>query len=132
MSGGEGEDAFSGKTRKNLRLTDFWERESGNGSFEIEEGFWKKQESGRRKEMILVDIYIPAIDSTYDFMLDENVPIGQIKEEIYEMLLKKVREAKGESGRAFSLWAVSAGRMLEDEDTLYTSGITDGTRMIYV
>lgn len=84
------------------------------------------------KEMILVDIYIPAIDSIYDFMLDENVPVGQIKEEIYEMLLKKVREAKRESGKAFSLWTASSGRMLEDENTLYTSGITDGTRLIYV
>ena len=29
--------------------------------------------------MILVDIYIPAIDDTYDFMLDENACVEQIK-----------------------------------------------------
>lgn len=27
------------------------------------------------QSMILVDIYIPAVDETYDFMLDENTEI---------------------------------------------------------
>ncbi len=82
--------------------------------------------------MILVDIYIPAIDDTYDFMLDENTSVEQIKEEIYEMLAKKVNEPKSESGKAFSLWVIDSKRMLKDGSTLYASGVTDGTRLIYV
>lgn len=82
--------------------------------------------------MVLVDIYIPAIDDTYDFMLDENACTEQIKEEIYEILSKKMQESKDENGKAFSLWIADARWMLKDEKTLYESGVTDGTRMIYV
>ena len=82
--------------------------------------------------MVLVDIYIPAIDDTYDFMLDENACIEQIKEEIYEILSKKMQESKDENGKAFSLWIADARCMLKGEKTLYESGVTDGTRMIYV
>ena len=39
--------------------------------------------------MILTDIYIPAVDASYDFMLDENVPAIQVMEEISEMISKK-------------------------------------------
>lgn len=42
--------------------------------------------------MILTDIYIPAVDANYDFMLDENVPAVQVMEEISEMISKKVKE----------------------------------------
>ena len=82
--------------------------------------------------MVLVDIYIPAIDDTYDFMLDENACIEQIKEEIYEILSKKMQESKDENGKAFSLWIADARCMLKDEKTLYESGVTDGTTMSYV
>ncbi len=82
--------------------------------------------------MILVDIYIPAIDDTYDFMLDENACVEQIKEEIYEILSKKMKESKAENGKVFSLWDADRRYMLKDKETLYESGITDGMRMIYV
>ena len=40
--------------------------------------------------MILTDVYIPAVNENYDFMLDENVPALQVMEEISEMISKKV------------------------------------------
>ena len=46
--------------------------------------------------MILTDIYIPAVDASYDFMLDENVPTIQVMEELSEMISKKVKEKKPE------------------------------------
>ena len=42
--------------------------------------------------MILVDVRIPAVDATYDFMLDENTPVEQIKMEIIEMVLGKINK----------------------------------------
>ena len=32
--------------------------------------------------MILADIYIPAVDANYDFMLDENVPAVQDRKSV--------------------------------------------------
>lgn len=39
--------------------------------------------------MILVDVYVPSIGNTYDFQLDEGVPIGSLIEEISEMIGQK-------------------------------------------
>ncbi len=39
--------------------------------------------------MILVDIYVPSIGNTYDFQLDEEVPVGNVVEEISEMIGQK-------------------------------------------
>lgn len=36
--------------------------------------------------MVLVDIYVPAIDQTYDFNLDEHALISSVLEEIGEMI----------------------------------------------
>ena len=37
--------------------------------------------------MNLTDIYIPAVDETYDFMLDENVPVIQIMEDFIPLCI---------------------------------------------
>lgn len=39
--------------------------------------------------MVLVDVYVPSVDSTYDFQLDEDVKIGLLVEEIGEMICQK-------------------------------------------
>ena len=44
--------------------------------------------SERRRQMILVDVYVPAMDDNYDFMVDENVAVGQIVTEIGGMISK--------------------------------------------
>ena len=40
--------------------------------------------------MILVDVYVPSLDDTFDFMLDENTEIDKVILEISEMIKKKV------------------------------------------
>lgn len=82
--------------------------------------------------MILVDIYIPAIDSTYDFMLDENTPIGQLMAEITGMIGKKVKESEQVETQNFLLCDMKSGTILKREKTLYTSGIADGGKLIFV
>lgn len=84
------------------------------------------------RKMILVDIYIPALDAVYDFMLDENADIGLVREEIHEILLEKVQESgEGISGM-FTLWSADTKRLLQAGSTLHASGVTDGCRLIYV
>lgn len=39
--------------------------------------------------MILVDIFVPSVDKTYDFQLNENTPIFTVIEEISEMIGQK-------------------------------------------
>lgn len=82
--------------------------------------------------MILTDIYIPAVDADYDFMLDENVPVSQVMEEISEMISKKVKEKKPGQISDFILYSMDSGILLDHSLSLYANGIHDGSRMIFV
>ncbi|MDE6917372.1 MAG: hypothetical protein K2P39_11315, partial [Lachnospiraceae bacterium] len=39
--------------------------------------------------MVLVDVYVPSVNCTYDFQLDEEVRIGLLIEEIGEMVCRR-------------------------------------------
>lgn len=39
--------------------------------------------------MILVDIFVPSVDKTYDFQLNDSIPIKLVIEEIVEMVGQK-------------------------------------------
>ncbi len=41
--------------------------------------------------MILVDVSVPSLNKTYDFQLDEKVPVSMIIDEISEMIIQKER-----------------------------------------
>lgn len=82
--------------------------------------------------MILTDIYIPAVDASYDFMLDENVKTVQVMEEISEMISKKVKEKKPGNIEDFVLYAMDTGTLLDQSLSLYANGIHDGSRLIFV
>ena len=82
--------------------------------------------------MILTDIYIPAIDGNYDFMLDENAQLTQLIAEISEMISKKVNEAKLEQIGEFVLYSMDTGSMLDLRISLYENGIRDGSRVLLV
>lgn len=82
--------------------------------------------------MILTDIYIPAVDDNYDFMLDENVPVIQIMEEIGEMIAKKVKEKKPDQISDFVLYSRDSDTILDQDISLYANGIHDGSRLILV
>ena len=82
--------------------------------------------------MILTDVYIPAVDENYDFMLDENVPALQVMEEISEMISKKVKEKKPAKITDFVLYAMDTGTLLDHNLSLHANGIHDGSRMIFV
>ena len=91
---------------------------------------WKVIE--RDIKMILVDIYIPAVDETYDFMLDENKEIEKVILEIFEMISKKMQSGKKEELDEFLLYHMNSNRALERHRTLYASGVRDGSRLMMV
>lgn len=90
------------------------------------------------QDMILVDIYIPAVDGTYDFMLDENTEIEKIMLEIFEMISKKMQGGNREELDKFLLYNMNPDiqmdqdRMLKKHRTLSASGIRDGSRLMFV
>lgn len=82
--------------------------------------------------MILVDIYFPALDETYDFMLDENTEIEKVILELIEMISKKVHSGQVEHMEEFLLYHIESKKALEKHRTLYASGVRDGSRLMLV
>ena len=82
--------------------------------------------------MILVDVYIPSVDETYDFMLDENTEADKIILEIYEMIAKKMQNTAMQNIDDFMLYHMTAGKVLEKGRTLAVSGVKDGSLLMLV
>ncbi len=82
--------------------------------------------------MILVDVYVPAMDDNYDFMVDENVAVSQIVTEIGGMISKKVKETLLEQDADFQLYSMNTGTLLNSGQSLYMNNVTDGCRLLLV
>ncbi len=82
--------------------------------------------------MILVDVYVPAMDDNYDFMVDENVAVGQIVTEIGGMISKKVKETLLEQDADFQLYSMNTRTLLNSGQSLYMNNVTDGCRLLLV
>ena len=82
--------------------------------------------------MILVDIYAPVVDQSYDFMLDENADLSAILLEVTEIIAKKTGSRRPADPGDFVLYDASKGTPLSVSRTLFESGIRDGDRLILV
>ncbi len=82
--------------------------------------------------MILVEVYVAALDERYDFELDENAEIRQVIGEICEMLSKKIKEPIPVKPENFMLCSMNHREVLAGEKTLYQSHIRDGSSLILV
>lgn len=82
--------------------------------------------------MVLVDVYIPSVDETYDFMLDETMETEKMILEIYEMVAKKMNSSTEEGSGGFLLYNMTDGKLMEKGRTLEESGIRDGFRLMLV
>ena len=82
--------------------------------------------------MILVDIYVPAVDETYDFMLDENADLSAVLLEVTGMVAKKTRSVPPANIGEFILFFADRATPLPLNRTLYENGVRDGDRLILV
>ena len=82
--------------------------------------------------MVLVDIYVPAVDKRYDFQLDEKVPIHVIIEEITEMIGQKERMTVAGDIGGMILSDQVRGIILPKDRTLHGCGIGNGSRLLLV
>ncbi len=82
--------------------------------------------------MILVDIFVPAVDNTYNFSLNEDIPIDKIIEEITAMIAQKEQTDLTGEKEKLMLYDLSGKRPLPRENTLNDCYITTGTGLMLV
>ena len=82
--------------------------------------------------MILVDIYVPSIDMTYNFMLDEQVPVEAIVEELVEMVERKEQTTFVGNRSKVQLIDRATRRSLPKENTLLECSIATGSTLLLI
>lgn len=82
--------------------------------------------------MIMVDIYMPAIDESYDFMIDENADLDVVILEVSEMIARKTKSELRPGEDGFVLYYYDRQMPLPTDRTLYESGVRDGDHLIMV
>ncbi len=82
--------------------------------------------------MVLVDIFVPSVDKTYNFSLNENVAIDGVILEITEMIEQKERTKLIGSKSDLNLYKMSDSALLPQKNTLSDCYVTSGTRLILV
>lgn len=82
--------------------------------------------------MILIDIYVPALDQIYDFRVEECCTAAMILKEVCEMIQQKeqIPTASAESGAV--LFDSHTRRMLPPDQTLEECFVKDASRLILV
>ena len=82
--------------------------------------------------MILVDIFVPAMNQTYDFKLDENGKSEEVIEEISAMICQKEQCIMAGNQKELILCLEDAGRVIQAKETLKEAGAATGKRLILV
>lgn len=80
--------------------------------------------------MILVDIYIPALERCYDFSLQEQATVSELVEELIEMVCQKEHWPKGQDPTGFLLVEPARSYIFTPGDTLAQRGVLSGARLM--
>lgn len=80
--------------------------------------------------MILVDIYIPSVDQTWDLMIDENLPVSEVIPELVRMAERKTHGEGDLDADNFNLYSMTSEHELYAYDTLAANGVRDGHRLM--
>lgn len=80
--------------------------------------------------MIHVDIYVPVLDRTYDFCLDDRIPVSAVIEEAAGMICQRERWPAPGQTEALTLSSPRLGRALGGGETLRQAGVSTGSRLI--
>lgn len=82
--------------------------------------------------MILVDIYVPSLDKSYDFQLNENAEVDLIIEEISEMVGQKEHSQIVGDVAMLTLCDKKQRLVLDKGRTLAECGISTGCSLILI
>lgn len=80
--------------------------------------------------MITVDIYVPYLNVSYDFSLDETASVGLVIEEIAALICLKERWPTSQAANQLELYDSAHRKALLRTSSLYESGIHSGQRLI--
>lgn len=81
--------------------------------------------------MILVDVYVPVLDSKYDFELDEETKAGVLIGEVISLIEQKEKLKLKISGIG-EFYDLERERMLKQNENLIQQGVNSGDRLILV
>ena len=82
--------------------------------------------------MVLVDIYVPSVDKTYNFSLNEQTKIRAIVSEITEMIEQKEQIRLIGDKERLCLYSVRDRAALPTESTLRECMTKSGSRLILI
>lgn len=82
--------------------------------------------------MIMVDVYVPSVDRSYDFEIDENVPAALIIEEISAMVCQKEQCVLTGEVHELMLWDRGSQKFLVPAYSLKECQIGMGAGLILV
>ena len=81
--------------------------------------------------MIIVELEVPIMGKKYDFQIDENRPMYEVKSEIAELICRKEQcRVKGDEDRLM-FWSPE-GKKLALEQSAGENGLRTGGRIILV
>lgn len=81
--------------------------------------------------MIIVEVYVPSLDKTYDFKLNENVLTSIIVDEISAVICQKEQCAITGKDNGFMLFDKENENILSMENSLFENRIKTGSVLIF-
>lgn len=82
--------------------------------------------------MMMVDIYVPGVDQTYDFNVDENAKISLLLEELVGMICQKEQCVLNGNIKELLLVSLTRNQILNPGLTLLHYKIGQGERLMLV
>lgn len=82
--------------------------------------------------MIIVDVYFPSLNTTYDFRVDEEATVAEVIREISEMMAKRERSSHSKEEGAFFLCSRETEQVLPGDIPLGKCGVGNGSCLFMV
>ncbi len=82
--------------------------------------------------MLLVEVYAPAYDKSYDMRVEEQTSIRQLMEEMTVLIGQKERNYMAGELEKLCLCSIERGAMLSREQCLQDYGIGNGYRFVLI
>lgn len=82
--------------------------------------------------MVLVDIFVPSVDSCYNFSLSGDVEISLIINEIVGMIAQKEQTELNGDQDMLNLFSIKDKRVLPKANTLYDCNICNGSSLMLI
>lgn len=81
--------------------------------------------------MIIVEIEVPIMGKKYDFQIDENVPLYEVKEEVAEMICRKEQCMLRGNLQRMLIWT-HEGKELPQKYCAQENGLRTGSQILLV